>query len=141
MMPDGSSEIESDMVTFSNVSRRHAGIYKCSSTDGSGKAASKQVEVIVEYSPKMEVTEVFVQTKTGDKTEIVCTVHAVPKPTIVWSKDGQILSASSRVKIAKMGSRHTLTISQVQKADFGKYSCQATNKLGSDQKIVEITGK
>eukprot|EP00090_Calanus_glacialis_P015493 TRINITY_DN24450_c0_g1_i1.p1 TRINITY_DN24450_c0_g1~~TRINITY_DN24450_c0_g1_i1.p1 ORF type:complete len:485 (-),score=135.14 TRINITY_DN24450_c0_g1_i1:279-1733(-) len=140
MMPDGSSEIESDMVTFSDVSRKHAGIYKCSATNGHGKEASKQVEVVVEYSPEVEVTEVFVQTKTGDETEIVCRVHAVPKPTIVWSKDGRILSSSNRVKIAKMGSRHTLTISQVQKGDFGKYTCQASNSLGSEEKIVEMTG-
>ena len=49
MMPDGSSEIESDMVTFGDVSRKHAGIYKCSANNGHGKEASKQVEVVVEY--------------------------------------------------------------------------------------------
>jgi len=139
-MPDGSSEIESDMVIFSDVSRKHAGTYKCSAMNGHGKEASKQVEVVVEYSPEVEVSEVFVHTQTGDETEIVCGVHAVPRPTIVWSKDGEILSSSSKVKIDHFGSRHTLTIKEVQSADFGKYTCQATNSLGSAQGVVEMTG-
>ena len=141
MMPDGSSDITSDVVIFSDVTRKHAGTYKCSATNGHGKGASKQVEVVVEYSPEVEVTEVFVHTQAGDEAEIVCRVHAVPMPTIVWSKDGQVVSASQRVKMANLGSRHTLTISQVQKGDFGKYTCQASNSLGRDQRMIEMTGK
>ena len=140
-MPDGSDEIESDMVIFSDVTKEHAGIYKCSATNGFGKKASKKVEVVVEYSPEVEVSEVFVQTKSGEEAEIVCQVHAVPKPTITWTKDGQTVTASSRVKIDHSGSRHTLTFMGVQKADFGKYTCEAANALGSEQKIVEMTGE
>jgi len=140
VMPDGSSDIESEMVIFSDVSKKHAGIYKCSATNGYGKEASKQVEVVVEYSPEVEVSEVFVQTKSGDKAEIVCRVHAEPKPTITWSKDGQKVASSSRILIDHFGSRHTLTVIGVEKTDFGKYTCEATNALGSEQKIVEMTG-
>jgi len=139
-MPDGRKEIESEMVVFSEVDRHHAGIYKCSATNGFGKQASKQVEVVVEYTPEVEVSEVFVQTKSGDNAEIVCTVHAVPKPTITWTKDGQTVTASSRVKTDHLRHRHVLTIAGVQPADFGKYSCQAANKLGSQQKVIELTG-
>jgi len=139
-MPDGSSEIESDMVIFSDVSRKHAGTYKCSASNGHGKEAFKQVEVVVEYEPEMEVGEVFVHTKTGDKAEIVCRVHAVPAPTIVWTFNGNVFSSSERTKLAKSGSRHTLTISEVQQADFGKYACQASNSLGSDERVIEMSG-
>jgi len=139
-MPDGSSEIESDMVIFSDVTKHHAGIYKCSATNGFGKQASKKVEVVVEYSPEVEVSEVFVQTKSGEEAEIVCQVQAVPKPTITWTKDGQTVTASSRVKMDHFHHRHVLTIMGVQPADFGKYSCQAANKLGSQQKDAVLTG-
>jgi len=140
MMPDGSSEIESDVVIFSEVTRKHAGTYRCSAANGHGKGASKEVQVVVEYSPEVEVTEVFVHTKSGDEAEIVCRVHAVPSPTIVWSKDGQVISSSQRVKIANLGSRHTLMISQVNSEDFGKYTCQASNSLGSSQRMIEMSG-
>ena len=49
LMPDGSSEIESDVVTFSNVNRKHAGTYRCTADNGHGREASKTVEVAVEY--------------------------------------------------------------------------------------------
>jgi len=140
-MPDGASEIESDSVTFSAVSRKHAGTYRCSASNGYGQKASKEVQVVVKYAPEVEVTEVFVHTNSGDKAEIVCQVHAVPKPTIVWSKDGKELSnKSQKVKIANLGSKHTLTIPSVEKEDFGKYTCQASNSLGSQQHVIEMTG-
>ena len=49
LMPDGSSEIESEVVTFSNVNRKHAGTYRCTADNGHGREASKTVEVAVEY--------------------------------------------------------------------------------------------
>jgi len=139
-MPDGSSDIESEMVIFSDVTKKHAGIYKCSATNGFGKQASKKVEVVVEYSPEVEVSEVFVQTKSGEQAEIVCQVHAVPKPTITWTKDGQTVTASSRIKMDHSRHRHVLNIMGVQPTDFGKYSCQAVNKLGSQQKDAVLSG-
>jgi len=94
----------------------------------------------VEYSPEVEVSEVFVQTKSGEEAEIVCQVHAVPKPTITWTKDGQTVTASSRIKMDHSRHRHVLTIMGVQPTDFGKYSCQAANKLGSQQKDAVLSG-
>ena len=140
-MPDGSNEIESEMVIFSDVTKKHAGIYKCTATNGFGKQASKKVEVVVEYSPEVEVSEVFVQTKSGEEAEIVCQVHAVPKPTITWTKDGQTVTASSRIKMDHSRHRYVLTIMGVQPTDFGKYSCQAANKLGSQQKDAVLSGE
>merc|ERR1712106_709432 len=47
---------------------------------------------------------------------------------------------AKRTKLAKSGSRHTLTISEVQQADFGKYTCQASNTLGRDERVIEMSG-
>ena len=140
-MPDGSNEIESEIVTFSDVTRHHAGTYVCSASNGHGKEASKKVEVNVEYSPEMEVGEVFVHTKTGDKAEIVCVVHAFPPPTVVWAFNGNAISSSEGAKIGKVGTRHTLTIARVHQSDFGTYTCQASNTLGNDEKTIEMSGK
>jgi len=139
-MPDGSNDIESEIVTFSDVSRHHAGTYVCSASNGHGKEASKKVEVNVEYSPEMEVGEVFVHTKTGDKAEIVCQVHAFPPPTVEWSFNGNAISSSERAKIGKVGSRHTLTIAKVHPSDFGTYTCQASNTLGNVERNIEMSG-
>ena len=105
LMPDGSNNIESEIVTFSDVTRHHAGTYVCSASNGHGKEASKKVEVNVEYSPEMEVGEVFVHTKTGDKAEIVCVVHAFPPPTVNWAFNGNAISSSEGAKISKGGTQ------------------------------------
>jgi len=140
LMPDGSNNIESEIVTFSDVTRHHAGTYVCSASNGHGKEASKKVEVNVEYSPEMEVGEVFVHTKSDDKAEIVCVVHAFPPPTVVWAFNGNALSSSEGTKIGKIGSRHTLTIAKVQPINFGTYTCQASNTFGSDERSIELSG-
>jgi len=139
-MPDGSEYIDSEILVFSDVTRKHAGIYSCLASNGNGKEVSKQIEVVVEYAPEMEVTEVFVHTKTGDKAEMVCLVHAYPPPTVVWSKDDQPLKSSGRIQIVKSGRRLSVIVNDVKKVDFGKYTCKASNSLGSDKKILKMTG-
>lgn len=142
LMPDGSSEIQSDVVTFSNVNRKHAGTYRCTADNGHGREASKTVEVAVEYRPEIEVTEMFVHSQVGeDSVELVCSVHAHPRPAVAWVRRGQgELTSSGRVKLENIGSRHTLTIAQVRAEDFGEYECRATNSLGSQQAVIELSG-
>jgi len=139
-MPDGSSEIESEVVVFSAVTKNHAGTYECSASNGHGKEASKQVVVNVEYSPEIVLGEVFVHANSGDKAEIVCTVHAFPPPTVVWAFNGNAISSSERAQIGKTHNKHTLTIPRVQPTDFGAYTCKASNSLGRDEGTIEMSG-
>ena len=141
MMPDGSTHITSEEVIFSHVNRKHSGTYKCSASNGHGQEASKLVEVVVEYSPEVEVTEMFVHSHAGqDKGELVCNVHAHPAPTVIWEKEGQQITNMDRINYNNIGSRHTLIIGQVEQEDFGKYFCKASNNLGSRQKVIELSG-
>jgi len=139
-MPDGQDEIKTETIVFSDVTRKHSGTYVCSASNGHGKQATKQIQVIVEHPPEIEVTEVFVQTRTGDKAEIVCQVHASPPPKVEWELEGKRVPTNERVKISNYGSRHTLSISQVQREDFGRYVCKASNSLDSTHKVVELSG-
>ena len=36
------------------------------------------MEVIVQYEPEVDVSEVFVHKRQGDEAELVCTVHGFP---------------------------------------------------------------
>ena len=140
-MPDGSPHISSEEVIFSQVNRKHSGTYKCTASNGHGQEASKLVEVVVDYSPQVEVTEMFVHSQAGqDKVELVCNVHAHPAPTVIWEKGGQQITNMDRINYNNIGSRHTLIIGQVEEEDFGKYFCKASNNLGSKQKVIELSG-
>ena len=39
--------------------------------------------------PSIELQQTFIHTKETDETEIVCVVHASPRATVEWLKDGQ----------------------------------------------------
>ena len=146
MMPDGTPDIATEIVTFRDVTRKHAGTYKCTASNGHGQEASKLVEVVVEYSPEVEVTEMFVHSHVSPqqfgqaKVELVCNVHAHPQPSVVWEKDGQQIRNMDRIKYNNIGSRHTLIIDQVEQEDIGKYFCKATNNLGRGEKVIELSG-
>ena len=116
--------------------------YKCIASNGHGREASKEVEVVVKYAPEIEVNEMFVHGKAGqDKVELICNVHAHPRPNVIWEKHGETVATNvGRVKYTNIGSRHTLVIEHVKKEDFGKYSCKATNNLGSQQRVIELSG-
>jgi len=140
-MPGGENFVESDSVTFTRVTRKHAGIYKCTASNGHGQGATKQMEVVVRYKPEVDVSEVFVHKKAGDEAELVCTVHAFPPATVRWYKSGSEVLESERVKVQHRGGRHALTVKQIERSDFGEYSCRASNEIGSSgDKSVKLSG-
>jgi len=140
-MPGGENFVESDSVTFTRVTRKHAGIYKCTASNGHGQGATKQMEVVVRYKPEVEVSEVFVHKKAGDEAELVCTVHAFPPATVRWFKGGSEVQESEKVKVNHRGGRHDLTFRQIERSDFGEYTCRASNEIGSSgDKSVKLSG-
>jgi len=139
-MPDGSSSIESDSVTFTRVNRKHAGTYKCTASNGHGTGATKQMEVIVQYEPEVDVSEVFVHKRQGDEAELVCTVHGFPPAKVTWLGVSQADQDSGRIKIDHRGGRHSLTIKSVASGDFKDYTCAARNEIGENKVAVKLSG-
>jgi len=139
-MPDGSMEMETDELSFANVDRHHSGIYECVADNGYGQPASQQIELEVEYAPEVEAQEIFVHAKSGNNVELVCNVHAHPTPIVKWFKNRMELTDET-AQLKQHGHRHILNIPSVDKNDFGNYTCRATNSMGEDQQVLEISGK
>ena len=81
------------------------------------------------------------QTGRGFETEITCVVTGEPQPRVMWYKDGQILNITShsRTEYQRAGSKHILIIHNTQGSDFGTYMCYATNSIGGEQEMVEVS--
>jgi len=133
-MPDGEEFIEpvDGIVTFSGVTKKHHGTYKCSASNGNGKVFSKLIDVFVLYPPEIEVNEMYVD----NEVKLVCTVNAYPAPTVIWTKDGNKISN----EVEKHGSKHTLILKNLNKFKYGQYKCSGENKLGTVEEYIELPG-
>jgi hypothetical protein len=92
-------------------------------------------------APEIENEEAYIHTSEGDKTEVICIVHSSPKAEVTWYKDGQPLEPTPAHTVEHRGNRHTLTISGIEPAHFGTYSCKAQNQYGEDKKSTVVTGQ
>ena len=69
-----------------------------------------------------------------------CEPDAAPLPTFVWFK----VTGNTRVEIKSGGhynilSNGTLIIANVTQNDEGRYSCEATNDLGTDKAAADAS--
>ena len=65
---------------------------------------------------------------------LVCQASGQPTPTLTWQK---AFSPLPRKKTTVVNG--TLTISNIEKADGGAYACVATNLLGEDSAVAQVT--
>ena len=69
--------------------------------------------------------------KIEDKVNETCVATGNPVPTVEWQKsDGTVVS--------KGKGRAQLLIKSMDVEDFGKYVCVAKNRLGSQNKTMEL---
>jgi len=146
---DGKTEMAGSKITFFKATRHHSGIYNCSADNGFSRplppTASKTITLDVHHKPTIEMQQTFIHTKETDETEIVCVVHASPRAKVEWFKNGQKMGDDDNKWgiTSKIGNHHSLTLPPklLDESKFGVYTCKATNKYGTDEKMVEVSGK
>ncbi|XP_078665233.1 uncharacterized protein LOC144907751 isoform X2 [Branchiostoma floridae x Branchiostoma belcheri] len=119
-------------TTISNITYLEAGTYTCTAYNGIGAAASAVTNVTVEYAPKFHPAPDRYPAAIGDDVSMECSAFAVPnKITFTWSKNGTVLTNSSRLTVQSSGEISVLSISGVEEGDYGTYNCTAENGEGS----------
>jgi len=76
----------------------------------------------------------------GDTLNLLIEVESDGEPTINWYKDGQLLTASDRVKMTKNGNNYILTVSGAKVEDAAIYKAEVVNKHGtiSDETRIRV---
>ncbi|XP_030391159.1 hemicentin-2 isoform X3 [Gopherus evgoodei] len=125
-----------------NAQQEDAGRYTCIVTSELGEAV-KSYEVRVLVPPWIakdhalgEFAMKEVKTKVNGTLTLECESWAVPKPTIQWYKDGQLLESDSHLQVLSAG--QLLRISPARVSDSGRYTCIATNPVGEDDKDFNV---
>ncbi|XP_066429645.1 palladin isoform X1 [Eleutherodactylus coqui] len=75
----------------------------------------------------------------GSRVSLECKVTGNPSPVIRWFCEGRELRNSPDIIISSEGDgRHVLVIAEAFEDDTGRYTCVASNSLGSDTSSAEV---
>ena len=111
--------------------------------------------------PEIVAEESYNENNNSIQLELVCIVHASPRPTISWYKNGQRINITSiqhsnereprqlsnenshqRIRITKIGRKHIFTINQIMSEhDEGTYTCHAVNEIGEAKHNFQVASE
>ncbi|KAI5742099.1 hypothetical protein M8J77_003162 [Diaphorina citri] len=78
ILPSGEKSIESPTLSIELANRHHAGLYKCTASNGVGTPASSEINVKVLFPPEIELERAWVHSGEGYEAQLVCIVDAQP---------------------------------------------------------------
>ena len=118
--------------------------------DFSRMSTQRTVRLRVAYAPRSLAISIFhdnvsvpdlhenpshLEVQQGQSLRLLCTADSQPPATLSWVLEDQVLSWSSPV-----GSRTlALELPWVKAGDSGHYTCQAENRLGSQQHTLDLS--
>lgn len=73
-----------------------------------------------------------------EDAKFVCSISGIPKPNVVWSRDGEVLSDGLRYRIDISSAQCILTIRGAKLEDEGVYKCALRNEFGSATTTAEL---
>uniref|UniRef100_UPI00358FF026 neural cell adhesion molecule 1-like n=1 Tax=Myxine glutinosa TaxID=7769 RepID=UPI00358FF026 len=129
------SNAELSSLTLRDVQYTDGGKYECVASNTVGNTAAAMF-LNVTYAPKFEGNIVTFYSWLGNAVNMSCHVLANPSPLLGWSRDGLSLPSAnlSSVIIHHAEGLTMLEITPESQADFGSYSCEATNVMGNENK-------
>ncbi|XP_066587325.1 obscurin isoform X2 [Prorops nasuta] len=108
------------------------GKYSCKVANEYGES-SCEATLTVNTKPKMTKKLSDVKVKEGDTLKLHVEVTGTPDPEIKWFKDGEEVSADTRIKITRDKKRkesYDLTVTLIKGSDGGVYEVRAQNEMG-----------
>ncbi|CAG9764102.1 unnamed protein product [Ceutorhynchus assimilis] len=129
-----------ELLVFTASDRYLAGIYECIAANGVGEPAKATIELSIIYPPEQLVSRSWIHTAPGHRAQLECRVSADPQAAVTWLKGETIVPLDSRLVSIIDGDKYTLLIRNVQKSDFGIYTCRAINELGQSDIQIQLSG-
>ncbi|XP_047376654.1 hemicentin-1 isoform X1 [Sciurus carolinensis] len=126
---DGSLHIE-------RVRLQDGGEYTCVASNVAG-ANNKTTSVVVHVLPTIQHGQQILSTIEGVPVTLPCKASGIPKPTIIWSKKGELISTGSPKFSA--GVDGSLYVVSPSGEESGEYICTATNAAGYAKRKVQLT--
>lgn len=143
VLPTGGSIYRGNILNIPRVSKDDRGTYYCVADNGVGRGARRNVNIEVEFAPVVTIPRPRVGQALQYDADLECHVEAYPPPAITWIKDNFQLTNNQHYKISIFATADeytdsTLRVITVEKFQYGSYICKANNKLGNQQRSVEL---
>lgn len=135
-------------LTVHNVSRQDSGPFDCVAHNGIGEESVKTANLVVKFRPEIDRSPPHLKAagQEGGTAELLCRAQAAPNATFAWSREGSVITSSSRpdkydVSVAQVDLvtfESTLSVKAIRSSDYGHYECVARNELGFDSAKVHL---
>ncbi|TNN62994.1 Nephrin [Liparis tanakae] len=147
-MEEETQEDESGLLTIHDVTRAHAGFYRCTASNGISSPATVDVQLVVQFQPELQKGAQWRKVASrGDGTstaELACRAQGIPRVDFSWEKKGLRMDFANpryEEQTVREGSFHTSTIRVVNVSaalDYAIFSCTARNSLGEDTLDIQL---
>ncbi|XP_041835164.1 junctional adhesion molecule 2A isoform X2 [Melanotaenia boesemani] len=133
---EGRASIEGATVTLQKVTQEDAGEYRCeiSASQDTVSLGETNVTLKVLVPPHIPSCEIPSSAVTGTLVQLRCLdEQSIPPATYSWFKDNHPISPPRQANATYLINAHTgiLEFKAVVKEDTGRYSCLASNGVGS----------
>ncbi|KAF2349212.1 VWFC domain, partial [Trinorchestia longiramus] len=112
-----------------HVQKSDEGQYTCTAHNGLTLAEASANLVVRESLPPVIMDRPLDQTAVLGQAEVrlQCAVEGLPAPTVIWRKDGYVMTDSHHYRVERDGA---LRVYNVSTSDAGMYECSAQNSEG-----------
>ncbi|XP_054163375.1 lachesin-like [Oppia nitens] len=143
LLPTGGALYRGNILIIHNITKNDRGTYYCIADNNVGKGARRNVGVEVEFPPSVTIDRPRYEQALQYDADLHCHIESFPTPSIIWLKDGYELKDSQHHHISIFSTSHEFTdsvlrVKRIEKRHYGEYVCKAINKLGTDQKVIQL---
>lgn len=143
ILPTGGSIYRGNILKIKQIRKEDRGTYYCVADNGVGRGTKRNIAVEVEFAPVVTVPRPRLGQALQYDMYLECHIEAYPPPAISWLKDDNVISNNqhyswSHFATADEFTDTSLRIITIEKRQYGQYTCQAANKLGTAEGHVEL---
>ncbi|XP_060630493.2 hemicentin-1 isoform X1 [Anolis sagrei] len=113
------------------------GRYLCMASNVAG-TERKQIDFHVHVPPSLAPGPVNITVTVNVQTTLPCETTGIPKPTIIWKKNGHHLNVDQNQNSFRHLSSGSLIIISPTVDDTGLYECTVSNEAGEDQREIAL---
>ncbi|XP_054259733.1 vascular endothelial growth factor receptor 1-like [Macrosteles quadrilineatus] len=130
-------------ILIPEASKNHSGEYICSAMLLNERNQTRETKTALDVrdleKPLIikDVTKLIVPIGQF-LVELLCIAQGFPTPIISWYKNDETITKETHENIRLLDNNWRLVIESVGLEDYGSYRCEATNKGGTDELIINI---